>query len=233
MTKKGSIFKTIAGYFNQHPMGVLGWIWVTLMPPLGSLIFLWNYQILEGIRLDSPLDLLIFIGVTGLMMGLAFLPTTFIAPASGFFFGWIAFPFLIIAYALATILGYKLGQKANVSLLEVLFTKHPQLKEELEARKSKEMSLIFFVRISPIIPFAVSNFLFASMKILLKKVLIFGILGMLPRTLIAFGTGVFANSFLGAKDALSSPAQWAIGFVLLVIGVFGIYQYIKKKPNST
>lgn len=233
MTKKGSIFKTIAGYFNQHPIGVLGWIWVTLIPPLGSLIFLWNFEILEGIRLDSPLNILIYTGVAGLMMGLALLPTTFLAPASGFFFGWIASPFLVIAYTLATILGYTLGLKANSSLLEVLFINHPQLKDELETRKSKEMSLIFFVRISPVIPFAVSNFLFASMKIPLKKVLIFGILGMLPRTLIAFGTGVFANSFLGAKDSLNSPSQWAIGFVLLTIGVFGIYQYIKKKPGST
>lgn len=233
MTKKGSIFKTIAGYFGQHPIGVLGWIWVTLMPPLGSLIFLWNYQILEGIFLDSPFNILIYTGITGLLMGFAILPTTFIASASGFFFEWVALPFLVTAYALATILGYKLGEKANASLLEILFIKHPKLKEELEARKSKEMSLIFFVRISPIIPFAVSNFLFASMKIPLKKVLIFGILGMLPRTLIAFGTGVFANSFLAAKDTLSSPAQWAIGFALLVIGVFGIYQYIKKRPKST
>ncbi len=232
MTKKGSIFKTIVGYFNQHPMGVLGWIWVTLIPPLGSLIFLWNYEILEGSRLNSPLNILIYTGVAGLMMGLALLPTTFLAPASGFFFGWIALPFLVIAYTLATILGYTLGLKANASLLEVLFIKHPQLKEELEARKYKEINLIFFVRISPIIPFAVSNFLFASMKIPLKKVLIFGILGMLPRTFIAFGTGVFANSFLGAKDTLSSPTQWAIGFVLLIIGIFGIYQYIKKKPGS-
>lgn len=232
MTKKGSIFKTIARYFKGHPIGILGWVWVSLMPPLGSMIFLWNYQILEGILLDSPLNILIYTGITGLLMGLAFLPTTFIAPASGFFFGWIAFPFLVIAYALATILGYKLGQQANASLLDVLFTKHPQLKEELEVRKSKEMNLIFFVRISPIIPFAVSNFIFASMKIPLEKVLIFGILGMLPRTLIAFGTGVFANSFLAAKDSLSSPVQWGIGFALLIIGIFGIYQYIKKKPRS-
>lgn len=232
MTKKGSIFKTIVEYFKGHPIGILGWLWVSLMPPLGSMFFLWNYQILEGIRLDTFLNILIYIGITGVMMGLAFLPTTFIASASGFFFGWIAFPLLVIAYAFATILGYKLGQQANASLLDVLFSKHPQLKEELEVRKSKEMNLIFFVRISPIIPFAVSNFIFASMKIPLKKVLIFGILGMLPRTLIAFGTGVIANSFLSAKNSLSSPVQWGIGFALLIIGVFGIYQYIKKKPKS-
>jgi len=232
MTKKGSIFKTIAGYFKGHPIGILGWLWVSVMPPLGSMIFLWNYQILDGIQLDTLLNLLIYIGISGVMMGLALLPTTFIASASGFFFGWIALPFLVVAYTFATLIGYKLGQKANASLLDELFAKHPQLKLELEARKSKEMNLIFFIRISPIIPFAVSNFLFASMKIQLKKVLIFGVLGMLPRTLIAFGTGVFANSFLGAKDSLSSPAQWGIGFALLIIGIFGIYQYLKKKPKS-
>lgn len=232
MTKKGSIFKTIAGYFKGHPIGILGWLWVSLMPPLGSMIFLWNYQILEGIQLDTLWYLLIYTGISGLMMGFALLPTTFIAPASGYFFGWISFPFLVAAYAFASVIGYKLGQKANTSLLDVLFAKHPNLKEELEARKSKEMNLIFFVRISPIIPFAVSNFIFASMKIPLRKVLIFGILGMLPRTLIAFGTGVFAKSFLMAKDSLSSPVQWGIGVALLIIGIFGIYQYIRKKPKS-
>ncbi len=232
MTKKGSIFKTIAGYFKGHPIGILGWLWVSLIPPMGSMIFLWNYQILDGIRLDTLWNLLIYIGISGLMMGLALLPTTFIASASGFFFGWIALPYLVVAYTFATLIGYKLGQIANASLLDVLYTKHPQLKLELETRKSKEMNLIFFVRISPIIPFAVSNFLFASMKIPLKKVSIFGVLGMLPRTLIAFGTGVFASSFLGARDSLSSPVQWGIGFALLIMGGFGIYQYIKKKPKS-
>lgn len=232
MTKKGSIFKTIGGYFKGHPVGILGWLWVSLMPPIGSLIFLWNYQILEGIQLDTLLYLLIYIGICGLTMGLALLPTTFISTVSGYFFGWIAFPFLVAAYALATFIGYKLGQQANASLLDVLFAKHPTLKEELEARKSKEMNLIFFVRISPIIPFAVSNFIFATMKIPLKRVLIFGIPGMLPRTLIVFGTGVFANSFLMAEDSLSSPVQWGIGAILLIIGALGIYQYIRKKPKS-
>jgi uncharacterized membrane protein YdjX (TVP38/TMEM64 family) len=232
MTKKSSIFKTIAGYFRLHPIGVLGWAWVTLIPPIGSLLFLWNYQAMEGLALNSFSNILIFVMMTGMMMGFALLPTTFIALASGYFFGWISLPLLVFSYSLASVLGYHLGKQTNSSLLDILFLNHPKLEKELEARKSKEQDLIFFVRISPVIPFAVSNFLFATMRVSLRKVLIFGILGMFPRTLIVFSTGIFAQSFLSAKDSLGSPIQWAAGLIFLVIGGLGIYFYIAKKPKK-
>jgi uncharacterized membrane protein YdjX (TVP38/TMEM64 family) len=232
MTKKSSIFKTITGYFRLHPIGVLGWAWVTLIPPLGSLLFMWNYKVMEAVELDSLSHILIFVMLSGMMMGFALLPTTFIALASGYFFGWIALPLLIFSYSLASVVGYRLGKQINSSLLDILFLNHPKLEKELEARKSKEQDLIFFVRISPVIPFAVSNFLFATMRVSLRKVLIFGILGMLPRTLIVFSTGIFAQSFLSAKDSLSSPIQWAAGLMFLVIGGLGIYFYFAKKPNK-
>jgi uncharacterized membrane protein YdjX (TVP38/TMEM64 family) len=232
MTKKSSIFKTITGYFRLHPIGVLGWVWVSLVPPLGSLLFLWNYQAMEGVALNSLSNIFIFVMLAGLMMGFALLPTTFIALASGYFFGWIALPLLVFSYSLASVIGYRIGKQTNSSLLDILFLNHPNLEKELEARKSKERDLIFFVRISPVIPFAVSNFLFATMRVSLRKVLVFGILGMFPRTLIVFATGAFAQSFLNAKDSLSSPIQWAAGLLFLVIGGLGIYFYFARKPNK-
>lgn len=232
MTKKSSIFKTITGYFRLHPIGVLGWVWVSLVPPLGSLLFLWNYQAMEGVALNSLSNILIFVILAGLMMGFALLPTTFIALASGYFFGWIALPLLVFSYSLASVIGYRIGKQTNSSLLDILFLNHPNLEKELEDRKSKERDLIFFVRISPVIPFAISNFLFATMRVSLRKVLVFGILGMFPRTLIVFATGAFAQSFLNAKDSLSSPIQWAAGLLFLVIGGLGIYFYFARKPNK-
>lgn len=230
MTKNSSIFKTITGYFRLHPTGFLGWMWVTLTPPLGSLFFVWKHQFMADIQLDSISNILLFTCLMALMMGLALLPTTFIAVTSGYFLGWIALPCLVFSYSMASILGYRLGQLANSSLLDILFLNHPKLKLELEARKSKERDLIFFVRVSPVVPFAISNFLFATMRVSLRKVVIFGFLGMFPRTLIVFATGVFAQTFIGAQDALSSPLQWTIGLAFLVIGGLGIYIYVTKKP---
>lgn len=229
MTKKGRIFKTIRAYFGKHPSGIFAWLWVTLMPFVGSVFFAANYDFLEVHRLHTALDYFIYTVIGALLMGLALLPTTLIALASGFYFGWISLPFLILGYSLASILGYVLGKVTNMGLTEKLFKKNPKFHAALESRKGKEGSLVFFVRISPVVPFAVSNFLFANMNIKLWKVLVYGIPGLLTRTVIAFAVGVLASSYLAAKESMNSPLQWGIGIVLLIVGVAGIYGYVKKK----
>ncbi len=228
MTKNGSIFKVIQTYFKKRPVSIIAWLWVSLMPIMGSTILILNYETISNWELDSLLDYTIYTLLAALLMGLALLPTTLTALASGFFIGWIGLPFLILAYSVASVIGYFLGLQSNSGLLEILFTKNPKLKSELDSRKEKEGSLVFFVRISPVIPFAISSFIFASMQISLRKVLIYGIPGMLPRTLISFGTGVLASSFLLAQKSMSSPIQWGIGAILLIFGGVGIYSYLKK-----
>jgi uncharacterized membrane protein YdjX (TVP38/TMEM64 family) len=228
MTKNGSIFKVIQTYFRKRPISIIAWLWVSLMPIMGSTILILNYETISNWKLDSVLDYTIYTLLAAFLMGLALLPTTLTALASGFFIGWIGLPFLILAYSVASVIGYFLGQQSNSGLLEILFSKNPKLKSELESRKEKEGSLVFFVRISPVIPFAISSFIFASMQISLRKVLIYGIPGMLPRTLISFGTGVLASSFLLAQKSMSSPMQWGIGAILLIFGGIGIYSYLKK-----
>jgi uncharacterized membrane protein YdjX (TVP38/TMEM64 family) len=230
MTKNGSIFKVIKTYFKKKPISIIAWLWVSLMPIMGSTILILNYEIISNWKLDSVLDYTIYTLLAALLMGLALLPTTLTALASGFFIGWIGLPFLILAYSVASVIGYFFGLQSNSGLLEILFTKNPKLRSELDSRKEKEGALVFFVRISPVIPFAISNFIFASMQIPLRKVLIYGIPGMLPRTLISFGTGVLASSFLLAQKSLSSPMQWGIGAILLIFGGLGIYNYLKKQP---
>jgi uncharacterized membrane protein YdjX (TVP38/TMEM64 family) len=228
MTKKGSIFKTISSYYGKHPAGILAWLWVTAMPFIGSTVFAVNYDFLENYKLDGIFDYLTYTIFGALLMGLALLPTTLIALASGFFFGWISLPFLILGYSLASILGYGIGKLTNMDLTEQLFKKNPKFRAEIESRKEKEGSLVFFVRISPVVPFAISNFIFASLKVSLAKVLIFGIPGMLTRTVIAFSLGVAASSYIAAKESMNTPLQWGIGIGLLIVGVWGIYGYVRR-----
>ncbi|EAZ80868.1 TVP38/TMEM64 family protein [Algoriphagus machipongonensis] len=231
MTKKGSIFKTISSYFGHHPTGILAWLWVTCMPFIGSAIFAVNYDFLSKYSLSQAIDFLVYVIIGALLMGLALLPTTLIALASGFYFGWVSLPFLILGYSLASVIGYGIGKLINTDLSEKVFKKNPKFKAEVEARKEKEGSLVFFVRISPVVPFAISNFLFASLKVSIAKVLIYGIPGMLTRTVIAFSLGVAASSYLAAKESLNTPLQWAIGLGLLIVGVWGIYGYVKKSKR--
>lgn len=228
MTKKASIFKTIASYFREHPGATLGWIWVTAMPGIGSLILISNFSRLEIFGLEGLLDHLNFTFFTAILLGFALLPTTLTALATGYFFGWIGFPGLFFGYLFANVIGYLLGKILNADFLPLLTVQKPELKQQLENKIQHPASLIFFIRISPVIPFAISNFLFASLKVDLKKVLIYGIPGMLPRTLIAFGTGLVASSFIDAKNAMNDPVQWVILAVLFVVSFWGLYWNWKK-----
>ncbi len=224
MTKKASIFKTIATYFRDHPWATIGWIWVALMPGIGSLLLIANYTIPENFQLDFVADHLLFTVVIAILLGFALLPTTLTALATGYFFGWIGFPSLFFGYLLANVIGYTLGKLLNANFLQLISYQKPEFRKELESKIQRPENLIFFIRISPVVPFAISNFIFASLQIDLKKVLLYGIPGMLPRTLIAFGTGLLAGSFLDAKKAMNDPVQWIIMALLFLVSFWGLYR---------
>ncbi|MBC6366912.1 VTT domain-containing protein [Algoriphagus sp. AK58] len=232
MTKKASIFKVLVEYFRFHPLAVAGWIWIGIVPILGSLVLASQYSFLGKINLNELWDHLFLTLGLSIILGLAFLPTTLTALACGFFWGWIAFPDLIIGYILANVIGYKLGKVLNTDFRNILYLRNPELEKEIESRLGHPAGLIFFIRISPVIPFAISNFLFASLDIPLKKVLVYGVPGMLPRTLLAFATGIVANSFLGAKESLNHPIQWSILVFLLALSAWGIYRSWKKAGRN-
>jgi uncharacterized membrane protein YdjX (TVP38/TMEM64 family) len=231
MTKKDSIFKDLVRYFRSHPSTTLGWIWVSFVPLLGSLLLSTRYEQLEQIVLTGIGDHILLTLILALLVGLAFLPTTFTALASGFFWGWTVFPHLVIAYLLANVLGYSLGKWLNADFRTLLYARHPSLQEEIERRTDQPAGLVFFVRISPVIPFAISNFLFASLGIPLSKIIRFGLPGMLPRTILAFASGMAAQSFLDAQASLKDPHDWVVLGLLLVGSIWGIWHFWNKKKS--
>ena len=233
MTKKDSIFKDLAGYFRSHPSTTLGWLWVSFVPLLGSLLLSTNYQAMEQIVVTGIVGQVLLSLILAFLVGLAFLPTTLTAIASGFFWGWSVFPHLVIAYLLANVLGYTLGKWLNADFRTILYARHPSLKEEIEKRIEHPAGLVFFVRISPVIPFAISNFLFASLGIPLSKIIRFGLPGMLPRTILAFASGKAANSFLDAQSSLKDPQDWLALGLLLLGSVWGIWYFWNKKKTES
>ncbi len=229
MTKKGSFFKLLLQYFQGNILGSLGWLWVAFMPVIGSSFLLYSYEKLAEIPLTEVEDFFIFTTTIGLVLGIALLPTTLTSLACGFFWGWSGFIPLVIGYILANVLGYTIGKRLNSGFFDRFFTTYPELSEQIQSKIHHPGQLIFFIRISPVIPFAISNFLFASLQVPLKKVLTYGIPGMLPRTMLAFGTGMVANSFLGAKEALGSPSQIILVIILFLSSGIGIYRQIRRK----
>src|SRR5690606_21829281 len=109
MNKPKSTLSKLKKIYDGNPAMVWTVVWVSLIPSLGSLNML-NFLYSSPTFFDQFHFLswqfaLLYIGATSLLMGMALLPTTFLAILSGFLFSWVSLPFLILGYTLATIIG--------------------------------------------------------------------------------------------------------------------------------
>lgn len=232
MSKKQSVFSRLKALYSSNPLMAWAVGWVSFVPSFVSLIVLntlyTDPSYLGQIDFSSADFLVYYTVVTSLLMGFALLPTTFLAIFSGFAFGWLSLPFLVLGYTFATIIGYQIGKKLDKGSLGFLLANYPKAAQMITDKKNKISQLIFFVRLSPVIPFALSNLLFSLLKIDLKKVVWMGLWGMLPRTLLAFTTGVVGESLVGALEENSGSRQWAVIALLLLLSIWGIYRFFKK-----
>ncbi|WP_158858656.1 TVP38/TMEM64 family protein [Lunatibacter salilacus] len=236
MRKKPPIFKKLADIYQENPSFYWAVLWVAIMPSMGSIVSLqilftgdqdWIYPQLTGI-----VTVAIFVCLAGFIMGLALLPTTLLSILTGYIWGWDAFGWLVMAYLLATSLGYTLGKFLSQHQLDILLKYYPRAKKMVLEKQEKIGSLIFFVRLSPVIPFAFSNVLFALLKTGLWRVLWWGIWGMLPRTILAFYSGTIAGSLYQALMDNDNYAEWITFIILLAVSIWGIVRFVKK-DNKT
>ena len=95
--------------------------------------------------------------------------------------------------------------------------------------KVQELKIIFFAKLSPVLPFAITNLLFAVSGARLKNVIIGGFAGMVPRTLLAIYTGSQAKEI---SRLLQNPNEGLYSkifiLILLIVSVVGVVITVKK-----
>lgn len=238
MTKKEPFFKRIKEIYRTNPVFLAAVAWVGVMPSIGSLALVQYLISSKGGTpppdLTSLTTALLYVSGSAAAMGIALIPTTLLAVFSGFYWGWSALPLLAVAYSIASAIGYGLGKKSSGNLLPLLTDWYPAVKTTLEKKKEQIGSLIFFIRISPVIPFAFSNILFALLHTGLGRVVWYGLWGMLPRTVLAFSSGVLAESIYEAVSSEGASSwEWLFVVGLLVISILGIVHFFKNKDKES
>ncbi|WP_291778438.1 VTT domain-containing protein [Cecembia sp.] len=232
MEKKRGIFKEFREASRINPLMASAILWVSLMPALGSTVLvplaLSNSALLSEMNFYHPFTGLLALGVAVALMGFALIPTTMLAGLSGFLLGWNAFPWLVLGYTLATLLGYAWGKSLSEDSLAFLLEKYPKAKKLLDQKKGEIGTLIFFVRLSPIIPFALSNLLFALLRSGWKKLVLFGTIGMLPRTSLVFFSGTLASDIYAAIRSEGISGKGWIFLGLLALSIWGIWRFFRK-----
>ncbi|MCY1370615.1 SNARE associated Golgi protein [compost metagenome] len=147
----------------------------------------------------------------------------------GYFLGWTALPLLILINMLAIVLIYGLSRWLNLSWIENWLRNDPKRSTVLNRIKSEELKIIFFTKLSPLFPFAVTNLIFAASGAAFRNIVLGGFLGMIPRTVLAVYAGTQARGLqeLVENPEGSSVSQWLISGLVLA-SLAGLFFVLKK-----
>lgn len=217
-------------FLKKNTFTLLYTFFLGLMPLLvSSSISYWvitHEQEIQYFTFQNWIIAFIFVCFT---MAFALTPTTFIALLSGYFLGWQAFIPVAITYWIASFLGYKAAQVIDGGRFLRILSEKPKVKQILENLQKDEFKIILLARLSPVLPFAVTNLLFSFSGTKLRNFLTAGFLGMLPRTILSIWIGTQAQEI---KRLIEHPSEGNISKFLIVglIGgsILGLGYFVKK-----
>jgi len=170
--------------------------------------------------------------VVTVLMSLGMLPTTFVAILTGFVgSGWKLLPFMIVAYGIASFFGYTVGQKTNREYWLGLIKRFKKGEDLIHNVEDKSNLFVFSCRLSPLLPFGISNVALSVLGVPLKRFLTWGTLGMLPRTILSVWLGVQAEDFASAFSSGKELPVFQLVTVVLILLSTGLIIRVFFKRN--
>lgn len=205
-----------------------------LIPGLFSSTFIYYFEVyLPEIDQIDYFNYLLFFSLTSITMSFALSPTTFIAIISGYYFGWIGLPGVIVSYLIASVFGLWVGDFINKTIVGQYISNNKSWRKFFDKLREREFLMVFFGRLSPVLPFAMMNFAFSSIRPNLSNYIAASLVGMFPRTLVFFYTGMQAVEiweFVKSPDL--DGALTLIPLLLVIISTIGIIWLLSKAYNS-
>lgn len=156
-------------------------------------------------------------------------PPTILALIFGYFLGWQAIvPLFVINFGGILFINLIVRWFDHDQFLRFL-RRNPKAQSVLDRILGKELEVIFFAKLSPILPFGLTNLLFALSGAKLRNILLGGFLGMTPRTLLAIWSGREAREI---RTLLENPNQGIWGQVivaaLILVSIAGLWQVLRR-----
>lgn len=202
----------------------------TLLPLLSSSYLTYLlYQHQDSLGTLGMGQWVLFSFMLAVLCGIALIPPTFLAIVMGYFLGWPALPLLILINMLAIVLIYGLSRWLNLTWMENWLRNDPKRSAVLDRIRQEELKIIFFTKLSPLFPFAVTNLIFAASGAAFRNIVLGGFLGMIPRTILAVYAGTQAR---GLQELMENPegsslSRWLISGLVLA-SLAGLFFVLKK-----
>ncbi|ALW85325.1 hypothetical protein AUC43_09590 [Hymenobacter sedentarius] len=206
--------KFLRELFRKNFSTLLTMFLLVAVPLLGSssllLLLYERQQLLQHLSVGQQLLYFVVIAIT---MAFAFTPTTFVAIVTGYYFGWAGLAGMVLAYALASAIGYELAQRLDHGKLRHFLHLFPKAEAVLNELQHQSWQLILLTRLSPVLPFALMTFVLAIVGVPRRRFLVASVVGMLPRSLFFYWLGTEASDVL---TLLRDPDQGALSKMVLI-----------------
>lgn len=228
-----TLFNKITTYLKElgriTPIALL----TAAMPAVGGTIFLMlfayslGYWMRDHWQIGAPLFLL---GVI-VFCGIGILATNILGIISGYAFGFeLGILVMITGIVCAATLAYFINSKIVGDRLPHVFENHPKAQAVYQALIGQSLwrttLIIFLLRLSPAMPFALTNFLMSSARVPLKSFVPGTFFGMLPRSsaVVLVGSQLSELSFNDPQEA------WLIifGIVATIVSIIVISIVAKR-----
>ena len=173
----------------------------------------------------------------GSAVGFALLPSFFLGAVCGYLLPG-AWPYLaaVPGLAWATLVGLGLGRLFSTNFLEVLlqrkavwWTTYQRL---VHTAGSFLPTAVALLRLSPHMPFALTNLVCARLPLTSAKIWLFSYVGLLPRTLLAAYLGSQLQDWGTLLDRERPPWELLLSLVLLVLFVYFTRRAARRFESS-
>ena len=204
------LFQKISAYLKE--LGKLTPIALAtvIMPPVGGTIFVFTvaYPLAYWLRDNWQIGAgLFFLGII-VFCGLSILATNIVGAIAGFAFGFeLGITVLMAGIVSAATLSFLIHSRIAGDTLPHVFENHPKGQVIYQALVGqgiwRTMLIIFLLRLSPAMPFALTNFLMASARVPLKSYIVGTFGGMLPRStaMVFVGSGLSELRFDNPQES--------------------------------
>ena len=208
--------------------------YLAISPAIGSTALgVWLINNENTIRQFQTIDWIWATLTLTALSAIAIAPPTLLAFVFGYFLGWAAVLPLISMNLLAIMSVYWVVQLTDKQVVQDFFVTYPRTKSFFDKIQTNQFNFVFFTKLSPVLPFALTNVLFAVADLRLKNILLGGFLGMIPRTLLAVWVGYEAQNI---KILIDNPNENVVSRVvimaLFLVSVVGVIWVFKKQASS-
>jgi uncharacterized membrane protein YdjX (TVP38/TMEM64 family) len=224
------IGKQLCSIFSKDKSYFLFLLIFAVMPLIVSSFIIVLFQEKQDLINNDFYSIVLFYIIATFTMTFALTPTLFIAVISGFYFSWYGLLGVLIAYPTAAVTGLLLGRLLMRVSTKRDYFDNQKLRDFSADLSASQLPLLIFCRLSPLMPFAMTNIAMARMEISWINYIAGTMIGMFPRTFLFFLAGKNTKEILlFIENPNKNGVQAFILPVLIMISAVGLYAVLHKK----